>query len=160
MMTTKKVLLEFRCWQRCYTLKEVAACIISQDGDDIVIDVDSPAYPRHPKPGCTPDEATFPAGLRAPPPEPDPDLTRTDAPSFLTKVKNFATAAAKHIAAGAPLASDEEIIRRHDICMACEFMKDGACTQCGCPIVRARQYVSKLSWADSECPVGKWGKVK
>lgn len=93
-----------------------------------------------------------------PPAAPAPDLTRNDAPSFLTKVKNFAVASARHVAAGMPMASDEEIIRRHDLCMACEFMKDGACTKCGCPIVRAKQYVSKLSWADSECPVGKWGK--
>jgi hypothetical protein len=83
---------------------------------------------------------------------------RTDAPSFLTKVKNFAIASAKHIAAGAPMASDEEIIRRHDICLGCEFLKDNACTKCGCPVVRNKQYVSKLSWADSACPVGKWGK--
>lgn len=89
---------------------------------------------------------------------PSHDLTRTDAPSFLQKVRNFAVASAKHVAAGAPMASDEEIIRRHDICLGCEFLKDGACQQCGCPVVRAKQYVSKLSWADSECPVGKWGK--
>jgi hypothetical protein len=25
-------------------------------------------------------------------------------------------------------------------------------------VARVRGYVSKLSWADSECPVGKWGK--
>lgn len=37
----------------------------------------------------------------------------------LAKIKNFAVAAAQHVAAG---------------------------------------YVSKLSWADQECPVGKWGK--
>ncbi|NBW12296.1 MAG: hypothetical protein EBR82_30120 [Caulobacteraceae bacterium] len=73
-------------------------------------------------------------------------------------MKNFAVASAKHVAAGMPMASDEEIIRRHDICQACEFFKDNACQKCGCPIVRAKQYVSKLSWADSECPVGKWGK--
>jgi hypothetical protein len=92
------------------------------------------------------------------PTKPPPDLTRTDAPSFLTKVKNFAVASAKHVAAGMPMASDEEIIRRHDICTGCEFFKDNACQKCGCPVVRAKQYVSKLSWADSECPVGKWGK--
>ena len=79
-------------------------------------------------------------------------------PSFATKIKNFAVAAAQHVAAGMPLASDEEIIRRHDICTGCEFFKDNACQKCGCPVVRAKQYVSKLSWADSECPVGKWGK--
>jgi hypothetical protein len=90
--------------------------------------------------------------------EEPPPLTRTDAPSFLQKVKNFAVASAKHVAAGMPMASDEEIIRRHDICLGCEFLKDGACSKCGCPVVRTKQYVSKLSWADSECPVGKWGK--
>lgn len=82
-----------------------------------------------------------------------------EAPGFLEKVKNFATAAAKHVAAGMPMASDEEIIRRHDICLTCEFLKDNACTKCGCPISRVAGYVSKLSWADQECPVGKWGKA-
>jgi hypothetical protein len=81
------------------------------------------------------------------------------APGFLEKVKNFATAAAGHVAAGMPMASDAEIIRRHDICLGCEFLQDNACTQCGCPVARVRGYVSKLSWADSECPVGKWGKA-
>lgn len=88
-----------------------------------------------------------------------PDLDRTDAPSFLAKVKNFAVASAKHVAAGMPMASDEEILRRHDICQGCEFFKDNACAKCGCPVVRTKKYVSKLSWADSECPVGKWGKA-
>jgi hypothetical protein len=142
--------LEARCRQRGYTLDEVRPCIVSQDGDAIVVDETHPAYPARPKPGFTP------------PPRsslPQPDLSRTDAPSFLTKVKNFAVAATQHVAAGAPMASDEEIIRRHDTCTACEFLTDNACTKCGCPVVRARQYVSKLSWADSACPVGKWGPV-
>jgi hypothetical protein len=137
-----------RCRQRGYTLDEVRACIVSEDGDRITVDETHPAYPAKPKPGFVPPKPQPPA----------PDLTRTDAPSFLTKVKNFAVASAKHVAAGMPMASDAEILRRHDLCMGCEFMKDGACTKCGCPIVRAKQYVSKLSWADSECPVGKWGK--
>ena len=81
------------------------------------------------------------------------------APGFLEKVKNFATAAAGHVAAGMPMATDEEIIRRHDICLGCEYLQDNACTQCGCPVARVRGYVSKLSWADSECPVAKWGKA-
>ena len=82
-----------------------------------------------------------------------------EAPGFLTKVRNFATAAAGHVAAGMPMASDAEIIRRHDICLGCEHLVNDACTQCGCPVARVRGYVSKLSWADSECPVGKWGKA-
>lgn len=64
------------------------------------------------------------------------------------------------VAAGMPMCSDEEIIRRHDICRTCEFLVDDACTQCGCPVSRVAGYVSKLSWADQECPVGKWGKVE
>ncbi len=88
-----------------------------------------------------------------------PDLARTDAPSFLTKIKNFASAAVSHVAAGMPMCSDAEIIRRHDICLKCEHLKDNACQLCGCPVARAAGYVSKLSWADQECPAGKWGKV-
>lgn len=86
-------------------------------------------------------------------------MPTSSAPGLLEKVRNFATAAAGHVAAGMPMASDAEIIRRHDICLGCEHLQDNACTQCGCPVARVRGYVSKLSWADSECPVGKWGKA-
>jgi hypothetical protein len=74
-------------------------------------------------------------------------------------VRNFASAAVSHVAAGMPLCSDEEIIRRHDICLTCEHLKDDACNLCGCPVSRVAGYVSKLSWADQECPAGKWGRV-
>lgn len=87
------------------------------------------------------------------------DLARTDAPSFLTKVRNFASAAVSHVAAGMPMCSDEEIIRRHDICLTCEHLQNDACNLCGCPVSRVAGYVSKLSWADQECPAGKWGKA-
>jgi len=80
------------------------------------------------------------------------------APGFLAKARTFAAATAQHVAAGMPMASDEEIIRRHDICLGCEHLQNDACTQCGCRVARVLGYVSKLSWADSECPVGKWGK--
>ena len=126
--------LEARCRQRGYTLDEVRPCIVSEDGDTLTVDENHPAYPRA------------------------ANIARADAPSFLAKVKNFAVASAKHLAAGAPLASDAEILRRHDICQGCEFFKNNSCQKCGCPVYRDRKYVSKLSWADSECPVGKWGK--
>ena len=96
-------------------------------------------------------ESGYPAELPAP--------ARHAGPGFLEKVKNLATAAAGHVAAGLPMCSDEEIIRRHDICLGCEFFKDDACTLCGCPLSRTFGYVSKLSWADQECPAGKWGKA-
>jgi hypothetical protein len=43
--------LEARCRERGYTLDEVMPCVVAQDGDEWTIDVDHPAYPRHPKPG-------------------------------------------------------------------------------------------------------------
>jgi len=88
-----------------------------------------------------------------------PGLDRSDAPSFLAKVRNFASAAVSHVAAGMPMASDAEIIRRHDICLACKHLVNDACKLCGCPVSRVSGYVSKLSWADQECPAGKWGKA-
>lgn len=78
-------------------------------------------------------------------------------PSLIQKAMNFAAAAAKHVAAGAPMASDEEVARRFAICQGCEFFDGKACAQCGCPVNRERAYLSKLSWADQSCPVGKWG---
>ena len=38
--------LESRCRERGYTLDDVRACIVSQDGDDITVDETHPAYPR------------------------------------------------------------------------------------------------------------------
>lgn len=80
-------------------------------------------------------------------------------PSPLARAANFAVAAAGHIAAGAPMASEEEIASRYAICSQCEFLVNDSCAKCGCGISRIRGYVSKLSWADQECPVGKWGKA-
>lgn len=79
--------------------------------------------------------------------------------SLLEKVRNFAKAAIEHVSAGMPMSSNEEILRRHDICVGCEFFADSSCTKCGCPVKRDRQFISKLAWADQSCPVGKWGPV-
>ena len=42
--------LRQRCEERGYSLDDVAPCIVSADGDDIVVDEHHPAYPRA-KPG-------------------------------------------------------------------------------------------------------------
>lgn len=88
-------------------------------------------------------------------------LTRNinDEPGFAKKLQNFAKATAQHIAAGMPMCSEEQIIARHNICLQCEYFKDDTCSKCGCPLIRNKQFVSKLAWADQECPVGKWGKI-
>lgn len=128
MITCKRHHLESRCRARGCTLDDVRACIVSEDGDTITVDETHEAYPRAKSP-----------------------------PSLAQKAINFATAAAKHVAAGAPMASEQEVARRFAICQQCQHFDGKACGKCGCPVVRERKFLSKLSWADQSCPVGKWG---
>lgn len=128
MITGRRTSFEARCRERGTTLDAVRACIVSEDGDKITVDETHEAYPKAP---------------------PKPPLAQ--------RAANFAVAAAQHVAAGAPLASEGEVERRHAICQSCEFFDGKACSKCGCPVVRERQYISKLSWAEQSCPVGKWG---
>lgn len=53
MMLATAEQLQERCNQRGYSLEEVMPCVVAQDGHQWTIDVDHPAYPRHPKPGFT-----------------------------------------------------------------------------------------------------------
>jgi hypothetical protein len=84
---------------------------------------------------------------------------RGEVPSAARKAVNFAASLASHVAAGMPQASEEEVARRFAICQGCEHYDGKACKQCGCPVVREKQFISKLAWADQSCPVGKWGPV-
>ena len=97
-----------------------------------------------------------PCGAGEAPGHPD-GLARAGDVPFLQKVRNFAKSTVRHVAAGMPMATDEEILRRHDICQACEFFKNNSCSKCGCPVYRDKKFVSKLAWAGESCPVGKWG---
>jgi hypothetical protein len=45
-ITTSITNLEQRCRQRGYTLDEVAACIVSRDGDTVTVDENHPDYPH------------------------------------------------------------------------------------------------------------------
>lgn len=85
-------------------------------------------------------------------------------PSLLAKAVNFGKAAAKHVAAGRPLATDETVAERFAICQSCEIFKpksvgEGVCTHksCGCNLktvgLTGR---NKLRWADQACPLAKW----
>jgi hypothetical protein len=129
MITGLRSQFEARCRQRGYTLADVQACIVAEDGDTITVDETHPAYPRQ------------------------------AAPSLTRRAMNFAAAAAQHVAAGMPLADQAEIDRRHAICQQCQHFDGRACRECGCPVVRERHWRSKLSWAGQACPVGKWGAV-
>lgn len=152
MISCRRHHLELRCRQRGYTLDEVRACIVSEDGDDIVVDIEHPAYPRESKP--------------KPPPPPRPERQsqpephgQRPLPPLTERVGNFFKSAASHVAAGMPRATDEQIAARYAICQGCEFLADGACSRCGCPVQRESKFISKLSWANEKCPVGKWGPV-
>jgi len=85
-------------------------------------------------------------------------------PSLLAKAVNFSKAAAKHVAAGRPIATDEQVAERWAICQACEIFKpksegQGVCTHksCGCALKAVGLTgKNKLRWADSVCPLEKW----
>lgn len=128
MIRCRRSHLEARCRERGYTLDEARGCIVAEDGDTITVDETHSSYPRA-----------------------DPG------PSLVQKAANFATAAVQHVAAGMPMASDEEVARRFAICQACEHFDGDACRKCGCAVKRERTFFSKLSWASQSCPVGKWG---
>ena len=53
--------LQTRCLQRGYTLDEVRACIVNQDGDRITVDETHPAYPRQPNDGFEPKVSNIPS---------------------------------------------------------------------------------------------------
>lgn len=86
-------------------------------------------------------------------------LNTNNPPGVARKVVNFAKSAVLHMASGMPMCTQEQIDARFSICQGCEFYKDGACQKCGCPLNREKQFISKLSWANEKCPVGKWGPV-
>lgn len=77
-------------------------------------------------------------------------------PNIIVRIKNFLKALWSHLRTGAKRTSLEERQNRLAICTDCEYYDGVACTQCGCPITRHQQFVSKLDWKNQKCPVGKW----
>ena len=72
------------------------------------------------------------------------------APGILQQIANFAVAATQHVAAGMPMASEEQKIARLTICRACDFFENGGCRLCGCSMD------IKAGWKEQSCPIGKW----
>jgi hypothetical protein len=130
MIVVTRNLFEATCRSRGYDPAACEPCIVADDGIRVTVDDTHAAYPR----------------LR-------------ERPTLLAKAVHFASSAAKHVASGMPQASEEEVARRFAICQSCEYFDGQACRKCGCPVVRQRQFVSKLSWAGESCPAGKWGPV-
>lgn len=80
----------------------------------------------------------------------------SEEPNIGEKIKNFSKSLINHAKNNFTLASESEIERRFKICESCEFFKNQSCLQCGCPINRTRNYISKLSWDSEKCPIDKW----
>ena len=76
MITCHQSHLEARCRERGYTLNEVMLCVVAQDGDEWTIDVDHPAYPRHPKPGFVASQPTPQPAPQAIPHGPGTELSK------------------------------------------------------------------------------------
>jgi len=75
-------------------------------------------------------------------------------PSPIKRLFNFAVASFHHARRGLPLASEGESRRRLGICERCDWYDAAAdrCAKCGCNMH------AKTTWADAECPIGKWTK--
>lgn len=67
MITCQLKHLEARCIERGYTLDEVRACIVSEDGETITVDETHSSYPREPKPGFVPPPKGVPLKTATPP---------------------------------------------------------------------------------------------
>lgn len=54
------------------------------------------------------------------------------------------------------LCSLQVIEHRHTICSSCEYYKNNTCEQCGCSIIRDRNYLNKIAIKNEKCPIGLW----
>lgn len=82
-------------------------------------------------------------------------------PSLVTQVANVSKGAAKWIAAGRPVRSDEEVAKLFDQCQSnvCGLYRPkedgvGRCAGCGCWLKRNGGLMNKLKWATEDCPKG------
>lgn len=73
-------------------------------------------------------------------------------PGWLEKAGNFIAAVGAHVATGMHTVDEETLRARLAICEGCDRYEpaNDVCRICGC-----RMSV-KASWAEQECPIGKW----
>lgn len=89
-------------------------------------------------------------------------------PGLLRKAASFRDSYSQWKEAGKPRTPPEDMLRRREICNACEFLDKASdsCLRCGCPLKEAGLLVSlltdapgKLEMATEKCPVGKWEPI-
>lgn len=82
-------------------------------------------------------------------------------PSFGRRVANYAAAQVAHALAGRRKLTKQQSDARLAICRGCELYSDGEgrlpaiCKhpRCGCHLE------TKATWAEQQCPIGKWPKA-
>lgn len=81
---------------------------------------------------------------------------------LIIKLQTFLKSLWFHVWSGFPKSTQSEIDERYFICLSCEeFKKDKQeCGICGCAINRKKIFLNKLAWADQECPLNKWNKIR
>jgi hypothetical protein len=62
-VTGSIVHLEMRVAERCYTMDEIAPCIVHRDGLTVSVDTDHETYPRAAKQGCVPGSVPIRQGV-------------------------------------------------------------------------------------------------
>lgn len=87
-------------------------------------------------------------------------------PPLGRRLLNFAKSVTLHTLRGNPTCTEEEILKRLEICKQCKLFKKyddetGVCTHddCGCNIQSQQKYLNKLAWRDQECPIGLWKRL-
>lgn len=78
------------------------------------------------------------------------DEDKTKPPGMLKKAWNYTNALAAHAAKGFPVATEETIQKRIELCTLCPARTDDVCGVCGCPVA------DKAALGGSECPLKKW----
>lgn len=73
-------------------------------------------------------------------------------PNIVDKLISLTKSVAIHVSSGAKSASDEEQVKRAELCGECPALDPDKykCMECGCNL----KY--KLKWVTSKCPLGKW----
>lgn len=99
--------------------------------------------------------------VKAEPPKKEPRRIEPKR-TFAQKAATFAKSAARHVAAGMPQATDEQVAERFAICQVCPHFSakgegQGECAKCGCGLKAVGvSGLNKLRWLGEKCPVGRW----
>ncbi len=66
---------------------------------------------------------------------------------------------------GQPVRSDEKVAELYNICSSCEeyiplplATDKGQCKICTCLLSKTAEYMNKLKWATTKCPLNKWAE--